>query len=63
MENDRFSSIIIFRCTFTIYIQELRGKNDIFRVIRKKNITLVNLVLLLENVSFWLNLLSGELQV
>ena len=37
-------------------------KNDIFRVIRK-NIALVNLVLLLENVSFWLNLLSGELQV
>ena len=37
-------------------------KNDIFRVIRK-NITLVNLVLLLENVSFWLNLLSRELQV
>ena len=39
-----------------------REENDIFRVIRK-NITLVNLFLLLENVSFRLNLLNRELQV
>ena len=53
MENDRLSSIIIFRCTFTIYIGE-----EIY-----SDCTLLILSLYLANVSFWLNLLSGELQV
>ena len=62
MTGSAASSSLDVHLQFTYKSCEEIKKNYIFRVIRK-NITLVNLFLLLENVSFWLNLLSRELQV